>query len=642
LCSAVLLFGSTFAQEQNSLDRNLITWIDCQTDFPMCHFTVAHQQFGDGLAPEQITVRVDGELAETLAVDSGQISMQLAFVLDAAQIVREGDQTARFTDVIDALPNWFTQNDKVELDNDYFTAYLIGETGGDALARLANWQKGNYNGFANLVSPVVRSLPIESGQVSTPLFAPLVAALDTFTNTASAKMMIVFSDGYDTFRTKTLTDTVSVAQDKNVRLYTVMLLENIGAARDEARQNLQTLAEASGGQFVDFGGDVNSIGTAVRQARESALVTFQLPKADAKTLEVAVRLPAGGPIGETITLLPIDIPALQIDSVTVNGETSDLISLAPDVTSLEIEVKLGGQANQSDSAARIQQIMYELGGKEFTPDAPPFDRYTLNLTGQNLAETPLTLIVHVVDKYDQNIDSKAIIINQLPPMLTPQPTLLTATVPLATATPTHPFMQMLTDLSSSLPSNRGWLIGVPLGLVALVLLGLTVARVRKQRREPSNTPGVPLPYDGFDTPTETTEDESDQTDVPQAPPFDPVPAAYLVAEDTTTRPERITLHVGAELRIGRNARLCDVVIDDKRISRTHAIVSHKEDGFHVQDDGGRGGTYVNRRRLTARDDRLLNEGDIIHLYAIAYRFEVADEEYTDVPDDMFANDQVVP
>lgn len=88
------------------------------------------------------------------------------------------------------------------------------------------------------------------------------------------------------------------------------------------------------------------------------------------------------------------------------------------------------------------------------------------------------------------------------------------------------------------------------------------------------------------------------TEIPAAMPFKPEPAAYLIAVNPAPHlPERITLHIGQVIRLGRRPDLNDVVIDDKQISRVHAIVTHKDKGFFIQDNGSTGGTYVNRRKL---------------------------------------------
>jgi hypothetical protein len=110
-------------------------------------------------------------------------------------------------------------------------------------------------------------------------------------------------------------------------------------------------------------------------------------------------------------------------------------------------------------------------------------------------------------------------------------------------------------------------------------------------------------------------------------------SAYLIYEEGGAHlPKEFALEDGREIRIGRRSNLCDIVIDDKRISRQHATIEGKTDGFYIRDDGSAGGTYVNRRRLGVSDNRKLKHGDIINFNEVAYRFKrTAEDEDATIP-----------
>ena len=65
----------------------------------------------------------------------------------------------------------------------------------------------------------------------------------------------------------------------------------------------------------------------------------------------------------------------------------------------------------------------------------------------------------------------------------------------------------------------------------------------------------------------------------------------------------------AVITIGRR-RSNDVVIDDMRISRTHAQIRHVPEGYMVFDAGSSGGTFINGTRIA---QQLLRTGDVISL-----------------------------
>ena len=62
---------------------------------------------------------------------------------------------------------------------------------------------------------------------------------------------------------------------------------------------------------------------------------------------------------------------------------------------------------------------------------------------------------------------------------------------------------------------------------------------------------------------------------------------------------------GERLSIGRRPD-ADVFLDDVTVSRDHALLVHRADGWHLDDLGSLNGTYVNRERI---ESRLLADGD---------------------------------
>lgn len=81
------------------------------------------------------------------------------------------------------------------------------------------------------------------------------------------------------------------------------------------------------------------------------------------------------------------------------------------------------------------------------------------------------------------------------------------------------------------------------------------------------------------------------------------------------QPKQIEL-TGAELAIGR-AETCEVVLEDKAVSRRHAVVRLHDDIWTLVDNTSANGTYVNGRKIT---EHRLNDGDQIRLGATTFRF----------------------
>jgi hypothetical protein len=68
--------------------------------------------------------------------------------------------------------------------------------------------------------------------------------------------------------------------------------------------------------------------------------------------------------------------------------------------------------------------------------------------------------------------------------------------------------------------------------------------------------------------------------------------------------ESFPLH-GEKMAIGRNPG-AEVFLDDVTVSRDHALLVHRGDGWHLDDLGSLNGTYVNRERI---ESSKLADGD---------------------------------
>ena len=73
---------------------------------------------------------------------------------------------------------------------------------------------------------------------------------------------------------------------------------------------------------------------------------------------------------------------------------------------------------------------------------------------------------------------------------------------------------------------------------------------------------------------------------------------------------------GERLTIGRRPD-SDVFLDDVTVSRDHAVLVRRGNGYHLDDCGSLNGTYVNRRRIESHH---LTDGDELQVgkYKLAY------------------------
>ena len=66
---------------------------------------------------------------------------------------------------------------------------------------------------------------------------------------------------------------------------------------------------------------------------------------------------------------------------------------------------------------------------------------------------------------------------------------------------------------------------------------------------------------------------------------------------------------GDRLTIGRRPD-SDIFLDDVTVSRDHALIVRRNDGFHLDDLGSLNGTYVNRERI---ESQKLSDGDELQI-----------------------------
>ncbi len=75
-----------------------------------------------------------------------------------------------------------------------------------------------------------------------------------------------------------------------------------------------------------------------------------------------------------------------------------------------------------------------------------------------------------------------------------------------------------------------------------------------------------------------------------------------------------------ELSIGRAADT-DISLPQRSISRRHARIVEREDGFYIEDMESSSGTYVNRQRLKPGNARLLVRGDEVLIFPYVLRMD---------------------
>lgn len=117
--------------------------------------------------------------------------------------------------------------------------------------------------------------------------------------------------------------------------------------------------------------------------------------------------------------------------------------------------------------------------------------------------------------------------------------------------------------------------------------------------------------------------EDDVTEAVPVLSFDRSAPAYLTyVSGGDHLPKKLAIEGSEPIRIGRKKSLCEIVLDDRRVSRLHAVISLLDGEFHIIDEDSAGGTFINRRRLGITNSHKLEHDDIINFNEAEYRFEI--------------------
>jgi len=126
---------------------------------------------------------------------------------------------------------------------------------------------------------------------------------------------------------------------------------------------------------------------------------------------------------------------------------------------------------------------------------------------------------------------------------------------------------------------------------------------------------------------DTIDSEDDVTKPVQVPYFYQTAPAYLTYVGGGDHlPKKLAIEGNESIiRIGRKQSTCELVLDDRRVSRLHSTITSMDDQFYIIDEGSSGGTFVNYKKLKSIDNYKLFHNDIINFNEIEYRFEVMTE-----------------
>jgi VWFA-related protein len=305
----------------------------------------------------------------------------------------------------------------------------------------------------------------------------------------------------------------------------------------------------------------------------------------------------------TVLVTPTPVVAATIRTIDLDTSAGEFI------------VRVDPENEGPIRAYRIRVVNAESGllVHEFTSySLPPYDE--VRFSNADLTTGTYEITLFALDANNQTITTSSVEIDWTPP---PPPT--------ATPEPT-----MIDRASTVLRENPPLAVGVV--VVALALIGLLALMLRGRRRE-QDPWAASLPVAGesgvFATPKPTpaavaVDDERTEVVTPTGSHGAPA-SVFVLKANAATAMQGQRLRITPPFSIGRSGASANFV-NDKTVSRNHALITYDGTNFYVEDQGSGNGTFVDDQRLSAGQKVLLRDGSLIRIGpATELRFEMDDD-----------------
>lgn len=591
--SVLFLPVVAYAQNASLPPTIFITKVDT-SQFPQVTLFVGARNLP--VAMEQAVVKVyeDDQLISDVTTTSQALGTQVAFLIDASGSMRDPGLTGkvRLEEVRTSLQNLVAMR-ALDPTTDWVAAFA--PVGRD-IGIVQDWTR-DHQALVNQV--MLYEVP--TGQRETPLFNLLFFALDHFSAPDMpdylTKSIVLFSDGISGGSSLDLNDAVNRAIAMNIPIHTVLLGNSA-----EGKRNMERIALLTGGMFVQINDDnaTDPVWRALSKDRTQTILAYRSTNPDPKEIRLEVTLPNGTTVR---TVHPF--PALELQPVRVTlvspgpglfiqkvAETHDQPLAEVEPKELEIQVAFEWPDGKP---RRLQRVEYIIDGHTEVRTEEPFDRIVFPIT--DLDTGGHTLRVVAVDELGLEGTSEPLPFEvdvYRPP----------APPPTVTRTIFGRTIEVRRDLLTLIANAAALLLGV---LAVIIALRNPERRARVTRIVTQIGQTVTQPFQRHRTQTR----------------------AYLVVKDRGegSLPRESEIPIGKDvILIGRDPHASDVLCDDPRVSRRHAVLRLNPSGqYCLLDDGGRSGVFVNGQPVTTGQEVPLSSGDLIAIGPVEFRFYYANE-----------------
>lgn len=561
--------------------------------YPEVRVFVSAAHFPNSLDTIPLTVLQDGVTQEVTASDIVDVGTQTVLLLDASGNIAEPGLTGqpRYQEVSSIIRR-VVERQVLSPQYDWLAAYA--PTTDQGIQAIKEWT-GDHG---DLYNSLYQYAP-DANVGETPLFELIYFALDSFDDpkldASAQRTIILFSDGIDTVSGVKIDDAIARAREFKVRINTVML----GPSTQATQGNLERIAIMTGGQYIPLTTPeaLDGLWDALAGSRAQRALTYRSTTPQPKQVIVSAALAQGSTQASLAfpvvpALPPVEIQIIQPTSgqeIVRHGDfyTSSLETLLP--ASLPLQVTFTWPNN---APRTLQRVEYTLGSDTRVVESEPFDK--INFPIEALNQGAYAVRVQAIDELGIAGTSKPLSIR----IKTDLPAAAAATAALCTGL--------------LCPDNMRWLTLASLGLALAALAFAIFVFLRKPAVLATVTQGLSGTIKAVTQPF-SLDRRMKGTQVSRA--------RLVLVEGGANLPQTIEI-TGSNMRLGRDAGLSNVVLEDPRVSRYHCRISEEgDDIFRIFDEGSTSGTYVNYKAVDIRG-QILQNGDLIHVGPVGLRFEL--------------------